>query len=179
MSGKPAEDFLNRPRALRMVVTLAERGELTAAEFGEEAEYVPEAAKKLREDLEAWRLVRVEESGRVVRIIPTAAVSRIAELTRPLREIIDRERAMKALRAISEQGALTTRELGTATGYVPTRAKRLREDLERLGFVQVEAGAVNAALGHRIALTPKGRRAAEAAQEIGRIVERAATKAGA
>jgi DNA-binding IclR family transcriptional regulator len=162
-----------------MVVTLAERGELTAAEFAEEAEYVPDAARKLREELAAWGLVHIEDSGRVVRIRPTSAALRIAELARPLREVIDRERAVKALRAIASQGPLTTRQLGAATGYVPDRAKRLREDLERLGFVSVEAAAVNAALGHRIALTAKGRRAVEAAQEVGHVVERAASKAGA
>jgi DNA-binding MarR family transcriptional regulator len=178
-----ADDFLNRPRALRMVVSLVQHGSMSAGEFGEEAEYVPEAAKKLRDELEAWGLVHVEEVMRnnapSLRVTPTTAARRVADLARDLKDVMDRDRAIKALVAIDAIGPLTSRQLAAVTGYVPDRAKRLREDLERLGFVSVEAAAVNAALGHRIALTLKGRRAVEAAQEVGRVVERAATKAGA
>ena len=87
-------------------------------------------------------------------------------------DFFDRPRALKTLLALAK-GPMTTRQIGEASGYVPEKAKLLREDLEAWGLVSVTETIVNGKAAHQIELTAAGRHVVEKCQEIRRIVERA------
>lgn len=170
--------FLNRARAFRALLALAESGPFSMAEFEEATGYVWVTAKQLRDELEAWGIVTVEDAirnGRAgVSIGLTSAGRKVAEVAKPFLHVADRERAPRALLALAEREAMTTREFIEATRYVPENAKKLRDELEAWGLVRVTEAAVNRAAAHRISLTPTGQRAAETFVEVARIVDRAA-----
>lgn len=181
MGTSAGQDFLERPRALRVVLAIHQRSALTMQEFEDATEYVWHSAKKLRDALEAWGLVTVEPAeteGRPgnpgQRIKLTPAGRKVAEAARNVGRVADRDRAVRTLLALSQQGSMTSREFAMASKYVPENAKKLREELEAWGIVRVETAKTNRAPAHRISLTPAGVRSVEAFAEIVRIVDRAA-----
>lgn len=186
MGPLPPEAFFDRPHAASALLALLEEGELSTTQLGGLAGYVDrEAAGRLREDLEAWGLVNVgtaTDTGRAGnpghRIWLTSAGRKVAETLQAIGAPAVRLRALRTLRALMDRSPATTRELVEISRYLPLNAKRLRDDLESWGLVQVETGTVNRTVGHRIALTNAGRKVAEQAAEIARIIERASGKRG-
>lgn len=170
----PGEAFLGRLHAPPALLAMRREGPVTAMEFMAAAEYRHgRPAQRLREELAGWGLVHEEPSainGKVISL--TNAGEKVAALLEQVGEAAMRARAMVALHALLG-GAMTTRGFCEATGYLPTYAKVLRDDLERWGLVVVEN---KGGYSHRIELSVKGRKVADVCAEIVRVVNRSAKK---
>jgi DNA-binding HxlR family transcriptional regulator len=180
VASSAGDAFLSRPNAVPALLAL-EKGPLNAIRFTDAAEYdAHEAARLLRDDLEAWGLVAVEpatvngKAGQLVSL--TTAGRKVAEMLRAIGKPALRLRGLRALYALRE-GPMSTRAFTEATRYTPPNAKLLREDLQAWGVVRVpDAGARG--VTHRIELTEAGKKAADLCAEVVRVVERSAKKQG-